>query len=73
MAKPVLPVTRKLPEGIEARVARDYDAPLNRKTRSGRRTGTRSPAARGRPAPRAFWALLGIDSMPSASMRCRPA
>lgn len=29
MAKPVLLVTRKLPEAIEARVARDYDARLN--------------------------------------------
>jgi hypothetical protein len=29
MAKPVLLVTRKLPEPIEARAARDYDARLN--------------------------------------------
>lgn len=29
MAKPVLLVTRKLPEGMEARAARDYDARLN--------------------------------------------
>src|ERR1700751_4690788 len=29
MAKPVLLVTRKLPEAIEARAARDYDARLN--------------------------------------------
>jgi hypothetical protein len=29
MAKPVLLVTRKLPEVIEARAARDYDARLN--------------------------------------------
>ena len=29
MAKPVLLVTRKLPEAIEARAARDYDAKLN--------------------------------------------
>ena len=28
-AKPVLLVTRKLPEAIEARAARDYDARLN--------------------------------------------
>jgi len=29
MAKPVLLVTRKLPEAIEARAAQDYDARLN--------------------------------------------
>jgi hypothetical protein len=29
VAKPVLLVTRKLPEAIEARAARDYDARLN--------------------------------------------
>ena len=29
MAKPVLLVTRKLPEAIEARASRDYDAKLN--------------------------------------------
>ena len=29
MAKPVLLVTRKLPDAIEARAARDYDARLN--------------------------------------------
>jgi hypothetical protein len=31
MAKPVLLVTRKLPEAIEARAAQDYDARLNPK------------------------------------------
>ena len=29
MAKPILLVTRKLPEAIEARAAQDYDARLN--------------------------------------------
>jgi hypothetical protein len=29
MAKPILLVTRKLPEAVEARAARDYDARLN--------------------------------------------
>ena len=29
MAKPVLLVTRKLPEAVEARAARDYDARLD--------------------------------------------
>jgi hypothetical protein len=29
MAKPVLLITRKLPEAIETRAARDYDARLN--------------------------------------------
>ncbi len=29
MAKPILFVTRKLPEAVEARAARDYDARLN--------------------------------------------
>src|ERR1700733_10871249 len=29
MAKPILLVTRKLPEPVEARAARDYDARLN--------------------------------------------
>ena len=31
MAKPILLVTRKLPEAIEARAAQDYDARLNPK------------------------------------------
>ena len=29
MAKPILLVTRKLPDAIEARASRDYDARLN--------------------------------------------
>jgi hypothetical protein len=28
MAKPVLPITRRLPSAVEARAARDYDARL---------------------------------------------
>jgi hypothetical protein len=73
MAKPVLLVTRKLPEAIEARAAQDYDALLNPQDAPWATHGAKSPAARRKPAPPASWGLPGITSIPSASMPCRLA
>jgi hypothetical protein len=51
MAKPILLVTRKLPEAIEARAAQDYDARLNPQDAPWATDG--AEIARRRPAPRA--------------------
>jgi hypothetical protein len=72
MAKPVLLVTRKLPEAIEARAAQDYDARLNPQDAPWATDGAEI-ARRATEASAA--GILGAAgaSIPSASMPCRLA
>jgi hypothetical protein len=72
MAKPILLVTRKLPEAIEARAAQDYDARLNPQDApwvDGAEIARRAMEA----SAVGILGLPGIASIPSASMPSRLA
>ena len=55
MAKPILLVTRKLPEAVEAHAARDYDARLNLDDAHGASDGVEIVRRAGGGAPRVAW------------------
>jgi len=73
MAKPILLVTRKLPEAIEARASRDYDARLNPNDDPWSTDGAEIAPGRRRSAPPASSAPRGTSSTPPASRPCQTA
>jgi len=73
MAKPVLLVTRKLPEAIEARAAQDYDARLNPQDAPWATDGAEIARRAMEASAAGILGLPGIASIPSASMPCHLA
>ena len=73
MAKPVLLVTRKLPEAIEARAAQDYDARLNPQDAPWATDGAEIARRATEASAAGILGRPGIASIPSASMPCRLA
>ena len=73
MAKPILLVTRKLPEAVEARVARDYDARLNLDDAHGASDGVEIVRRAREVGASASCALPATASIPPASTHCHRA